>query len=266
MRVALGLEYRGTRYCGWQTQLSGCAIQDHLERALEKFLGARVATVCAGRTDTGVHAIAQVVHLDTDIVRDDVSWVRGTNTSLPADIRVVWAKQTTEDFNARFSAVSRTYRYVLLNDPVDSAMFNGLVGWFHAPLDIAMMQVAATALLGEHDFSAYRAAECQANSPVRTMLDASVARIGAGDQAHQLIALTFRANAFLHHMIRNIVGELVYVGAGRRSLAEFREILDGRDRKRAAPTFAPDGLYLCDIEYDARFGLPAVRSRHPFEI
>jgi tRNA pseudouridine38-40 synthase len=266
MRVALGLEYRGTRYCGWQTQSSGCAIQDHLERALEKFLGVRVATVCAGRTDTGVHAMAQVVHLDTEIVRDDVSWVRGTNTSLPADIRVVWAKQTSEDFNARFSAISRTYRYLLLNDPVDSAMFNGLVGWFHAPLDVAAMQLAATTLLGEHDFSAYRAAECQAKTPVRTMLDVNVARIGAGDQAQQLIAFTFRANAFLHHMIRNIVGELVYVGAGRRSLAEFHHVFAGRDRKRAAPTFAADGLYLCDIEYDARFSLPAVRRRHPFEI
>lgn len=264
MRVALGLEYRGTQYCGWQTQPTACAVQDHLEDALEKFLGEPAATVCAGRTDTGVHAIAQVVHLDTEIERDDVSWVRGTNSSLPADIRVVWAKHLGGDFHARFSANSRTYRYFLLNDPVDSAAFSGLVGWFHTPLDIAKMQAAAAGLLGEHDFSAYRAAACQAKTSVRTLVEASVDRIGNGDATHRMMVLTFRANAFLHHMVRNIVGELVYVGAGRRSLPEFREIFEGRDRTLAAPTFAPDGLYLCDIEYDARFGLPNARRRYPF--
>ena len=269
MRVALGLEYRGTKYCGWQTQLAGCAVQDHLEQALEKFLGTPVATVCAGRTDAGVHAMAQVVHLDTEIERDDVSWVRGTNASLPADIRVIWAKHVAGDFHARFSATSRTYRYLLLNDTVDSATMNGLVGWFHAALDIAQMQRATALLLGEHDFSAYRAAECQAKSPVRTMVEASVELMVSksnGDAGNQLIVFTFRANAFLHHMVRNIVGELVYVGAGRRSFLEFHEIFRGRDRTRAAPTFAADGLYLCDIEYDARFGLPATRRRHPFPV
>jgi tRNA pseudouridine38-40 synthase len=264
MRVALGLEYRGTRYCGWQTQPNGCAIQDHLERALEKFLGAAVSTTCAGRTDTGVHAMAQVIHLDTDIERDDVSWVRGTNASLPADIRVVWAKRVPADFHARFLASARTYRYFLLNAPVDSATFSGLVGWFHAPLDISKMREAATLLLGEHDFSAYRAAECQAKSPVKTMYAASIAPIGKVHDTQQLLAFTLRGNAFLHHMVRNIVGELVYVGAGRRSLAEFRDIFEGRDRTRAAPTFAPDGLYLCDIEYDARFDLPPIPWRQPF--
>lgn len=269
MRVALGLEYRGTRYCGWQTQLSGCAVQDQLERALAKFLGVPVATVCAGRTDTSVHAMAQVIHLDTEIVRDEISWVRGTNTSLAEDIRVVWAKHVAPDFHARFSAISRTYRYLLLNDTVDSAAFSGLVGWFHRPLDIAKMQEAATLLLGEHDFSAYRAAECQAKSPVKTIFGAGVEPMGNkrnSDETNRLIVFTFRANAFLHHMVRNLVGELVYVGAGRRSLAEFREIFAARDRTRAAPTFAPDGLYLCDIEYDAHFGLPPTRRRHPFEI
>ena len=264
MRIALGLEYRGTHYCGWQTQPAGCAVQDHLERALEKFLGAPVSIVSAGRTDTGVHALAQVVHLDTAIARDDISWVRGTNTSLPADIRVVWAKQMPEDFHARFSATSRTYRYVLLNAPVASAGFTGLVGWFHAPLNIAKMREAAALLLGEHDFSAYRAAECQARTPVKTMYEAGVERIGSFDEMHQLLMFQFRGNAFLHHMVRNVVGELVYVGAGRRSLAEFREIFNARDRTRAAPTFAPDGLYLCDIAYDARFGLPTIPNRSPF--
>ena len=267
MRIALGLEYRGTRYCGWQTQPTGCAVQDHLERALEKFLAEPAATICAGRTDTGVHAMAQVVHLDTEIERDDVSWVRGTNASLPADIRVVWAKQVAADFHARYSASSRTYRYLLLNDPVDNAAFNGMAGWFHAQLDIATMREAATLLLGEHDFSAYRAAECQAKTPVKTIFEATIEPVAGKvneDGTCNLLALSFRANAFLHHMVRNIVGELVYVGAGRRSLIEFREIFGSRDRTRAAPTFAPDGLYLCDIEYDARFGLPPVRRRHPF--
>ncbi len=269
MRVALGLEYRGIKYCGWQTQLAACAVQDHLERAIEKFLCEPVATVCAGRTDTGVHAMAQVVHLDTEIARDEVSWVRGINANLPGDIRVVWAKHVAEDFHARFSAITRRYRYLLLNDPVDSATMSGLIGWFHAPLDITKMQAAATLLLGEHDFSAYRAAECQAKSPLRTMVEANVewlTRNGDNAAANHVMQLTFRANAFLHHMIRNIVGELVYVGAGRRSLGEFREIFEGRDRTRAAPTFAAAGLYLCDIEYDARFGLPTFRRRHPFSV
>ena len=269
MRVALGLEYRGIKYCGWQTQLAACAVQDHLERAIEKFLCEPVATVCAGRTDTGVHAMAQVVHLDTEIARDEVSWVRGINANLPGDIRVVWAKHVAEDFHARFSAITRRYRYLLLNDPVDSATMSGLIGWFHAPLDITKMQAAATLLLGEHDFSAYRAAECQAKSPVRTMVEANVEWLKKNDDdtaANHLMLFTFRANAFLHHMIRNIVGELVYVGAGRRSLGEFREIFEGRDRTRAAPTFAAAGLYLCDIEYDARFGLPTFRRRHPFSV
>ena len=269
MRVALGLEYRGIKYCGWQTQLAACAVQDHLERAIEKFLCEPVATVCAGRTDTGVHAMAQVVHLDTEITRDEVSWVRGINANLPDDIRVVWAKHVTADFHARFSATSRSYRYLLLNDPVDSATMNGLIGWFHAPLDITKMQMAGSLLLGEHDFSTYRAAECQAKSPVRTMVEARVESMvekSSDTASNPLIVFTFRANAFLHHMIRNIVGELVYVGAGRRSLAEFREIFEGRDRTRAAPTFAAAGLYLCDIGYDARFGLPPFRRRHPFPV
>ena len=263
MRVALGLEYRGTHYCGWQTQPDGCAVQDHLERAIEKLLGEPIATVCAGRTDAGVHAIAQVAHLDTQIERDEISWIRGVNTSLPADIRVVWAKHVADDFHARFSATARTYRYFLLNDPVAPAAFTGLVGWFHAPLDIVAMRAAVSLLVGEHDFSAYRAAQCQAKSPVKILHNVTVARVVGDDETHQLIDIAFRGNAFLHHMVRNIVGELVYVGAGRRSLAEFREVFESRDRKRAAPTFAPDGLYLSDIEYDARFGLPRIPRGHP---
>jgi tRNA pseudouridine38-40 synthase len=263
MRVALGLEYRGSAYCGWQTQRSGCAIQDSLERALEKFIGLPCAAVCAGRTDTGVHAMAQVVHLDSPVVRDDAAWVRGTNSHLPADIRVRWARQVDDDFHARYAARTRTYRYFLLNDAVDTAAFVGLLGWFHIPLDVAKMQQAATMLLGEHDFSAFRAAACQAKSPVRIMASATV-EISASPLAQRLLVFSFCANAFLHHMVRNIVGELVYVGAGRRTLDEFVTVLNGRDRRCAAPTFAPDGLYLTDIDYDQRFALPSTPNLSPF--
>ncbi|MEO8384867.1 MAG: tRNA pseudouridine(38-40) synthase TruA [Betaproteobacteria bacterium] len=268
MRIALGLEYRGTRYCGWQTQLTGCAVQNHLERALEKFLGKKVSTTCAGRTDAGVHAMAQVVHLDSEVERDDVSWVRGTNTSLPADIRVVWAKPVAASFHARFSARTRYYRYLLLNDAVESATFHGLAGWFHGALDVDKMREAAQLLVGEHDFSSFRSAECQAKSPVRLMLDVSVTSAASSVHAGEtkgMMVLAFRANAFLHHMVRNIVGELVYVGAGRRSLAEFQQVFAARDRSCAAPTFAPDGLYLSCVDYPPEFNLPPVRLRHPFD-
>ncbi len=258
MRIALGLEYDGSPYCGWQSQPSGCAVQDHVEAALQRFLEAPARVVCAGRTDTGVHALNQVIHLDTEIVREPQSWVRGGNSHLPADIRILWAHPVPDEFHARFAARSRSYRYLLLNDAVAGAVAHGKMGWFHAPLDIALMRAATHTLIGEHDFSAFRAAECQAKTPVKTLYTADIADRG------KLIEFRFRANAFLHHMIRNIVGELVYVGSGRRSLAEFAAIFAGRDRARAAPTFAPDGLYLSDIEYDASFGLPSVTGRSPF--
>ena len=269
MRIALGLEYRGTRYCGWQTQLAGCAVQDQLDRALEKFLGEKVATTCAGRTDAGVHAMAQVVHLDSEVERDEVSWVRGTNSNLPGDIRVVWAKPVSANFHARFSASARSYRYLLLNDAVESATFNGLVGWFHGALDIDKMREAAQLLVGEHDFSSFRSVQCQAKSPVKLMHEAGVASLATSVLAGEtkgLMVFSFRANAFLHHMVRNIVGELIYVGAGRRSLAEFRRVFAAGDRSHAAPTFAPDGLYLCRVDYPAEFDLPPARARHPFDI
>lgn len=258
MRIALGIEYKGSGFCGWQSQTSGCGVQDCVEGALATFLGQPAAVVCAGRTDTGVHALAQVVHLDTGIMRDEASWVRGTNAMLPAEVRVIWARAVGDTFHARFSARSRTYRYILLNAAVDNALLQGLVGWFHAPLDVELMQQAAIELIGEHDFSAFRAAECQARTPVKTLYEASVSR------RREHLMFTFRGNAFLHHMVRNIVGSLVYVGAGRQSLNEFRKIFAGRDRKLAAPTFAAGGLYLSAIEYDDVFALPAFPARFPF--
>ncbi len=261
MRVALGIEYNGAGYCGWQSQPSGCGVQDHVESALNKFVAAsdaRVAVTCAGRTDTGVHAMAQVAHFDCETLRDESSWVRGTNTFLPPTIRILWAKQVSEQFHARFSARSRGYRYLLLNDCVDAGIMRGKVGWFHAPLDVAAMRTAAELLIGEHDFSSFRAAECQAKSPVKNLHEASISTQG------NIVEFSFHANAFLHHMIRNIVGGLVYIGAGRHSIDDFRRIFEARNRTLAAPTFAADGLYLTDIEYDEKFALPPARTRIPF--
>ena len=256
MRIALGLEYDGAAFCGWQTQPAGCAVQDHLEQALGRFTQTRVETTAAGRTDAGVHATAQVVHFDTPAEREAVSWVRGTNTSLNAAARVLWSARVPDDFHARYSARSRTYCYLLLDAPVAPAVLRGRIGWHHRPLDAGAMEQAAAALVGEHDFSAFRDAQCQARTPVRTLTRARVERRGA------LVAVTLSANAFLHHMVRNVVGALVYVGDGRQPIGWVAELLAARDRREAAPTFAPDGLYLAAIEYDPAFRLPAFPD-HP---
>lgn len=256
MRIALGLEYDGAAFCGWQTQPAGCGVQDHLERALAELAASRVEVVAAGRTDAGVHATAQVVHLDTQARRAEQAWVRGTNANLHPSARVLWSREVPADFHARFSARSRTYRYVLLNDGVAPGVLKGQVGWYHRPLDEGRMARAAQMLLGSHDFSSFRDAECQAKSPVRNLLESRVARRGA------YLVFSFRANAFLHHMIRNIVGSLVCIGAGKQPPEWIAELLAARDRRRAAPTFAADGLYLAGVEYDPGFGLPAFRP-HP---
>jgi tRNA pseudouridine38-40 synthase len=258
LRIALGLEYDGASFCGWQTQPSGCGVQDHLQAALSKFAAAPIEVTAAGRTDAGVHATAQVVHFDTGIARDASSWVRGPNTYLDAAARVLWAREVDPKFHARFSAVSRTYHYLLMNEPVAPALLRHRAGWFHRPLELAPMQEGARMLLGEHDFSAFRDAECQAKSPVRTLTESSIERRG------NLFVFRFSANAFLHHMIRNIVGALVYVGSGRQEPRWIAELLEARDRRLAAPTFAPEGLYLTRVDYDAAFELPRFRESLPF--
>jgi tRNA pseudouridine38-40 synthase len=250
-RIALGLEYDGRAFCGWQTQPSGCAVQDHVERALSGIAGVRVATLCAGRTDAGVHALAQVVHFDTPVQRPDTAWVRGGNALLPSSVAITWARPVPPDFHARYSAMRRSYRYVLLNRSVRPGADAGRVGWFHLPLDVDRMQSAARELIGEHDFSAFRSSECQARSPVRQLHALEVRRSG------DYIIMDFCANAFLHHMVRNIVGALVYVGKGAREQGWLAELLSGRDRTRSAPTFDAAGLYLSGVEYDRAFGLPA---------
>jgi len=253
MRIALGLEYDGSAFCGWQSQPGGCGVQDHLERALATFADRPVPVIAAGRTDTGVHATAQVVHFDTDAHRDDNSWVRGPNSYLDPRVRVLWARPVTDEFHARFSARSRTYHYLLLDDPVAPAALNARMGWFHKPLDVAAMSAAMGMFLGEHDFSSFRDAQCQAKTPVKVMHEARVERRG------NVIVFTFRASAFLHHMVRNLVGSLVYVGANRFDAEGLAKVFASRDRRNAAPTFAPDGLYLAAIEYDPVFALPAFR-------
>lgn len=249
-RIALGLEYDGSCFEGWQTQPHGRTVQDALERALARIAGARVATVCAGRTDTGVHATAQVAHFDPPEARSLSAWVRGVNSHLPPSVTVRWACPVADDFHARFAAQARQYRYVLHNSPTRPALLAGKVGWFHAPLAVEAMAAAAAVLVGRHDFSAFRAAACQAHSPVRDLSLARVSRLG------DYVIFDFRANGFLHHMVRNLVGALVYVGKGRHPPGWPGEVLAGRDRSRAAPTFSPDGLYLCGVDYGPDWSLP----------
>lgn len=250
MRLALGIEYDGSSFSGWQSQTHGNTVQDALERALGQIAAQRTQVICAGRTDAGVHALGQVVHFDTEVERPLNAWVRGTNAFLPASVAVTWAQPVADEFHARFSARSRSYRYILLDRPVRSAVDHGRVGWFHHRLDVAAMAEAAQLLLGEHDFSAFRAAECQAKTPIKTLHQANVRREG------ERIVFEFRADAFLQHMVRNMVGSLVYVGKGAHRPEWLAELLATRNRTRAAPTFSPHGLYLTKVEYEERWQLP----------
>ena len=251
MRIALGLSYSGTGYEGWQSQLSGNTVQDQLEKALGKFMGQPVRTLCAGRTDAGVHALMQVVHFDTSLQRDLPSWVRGTNAFLPRDIAVQWAHEVPDEFHCRGSAISRRYAYVLLESPVRPSVEAGRVGWVYRPMDEAAIRTAITHLIGEHDFSSFRAAQCQAKSPVKNISRIEVSR-RAGYWRFE-----FEANAFLHHMIRNIMGCLVAVGQGNHPPGWLAEVVAARNRDAAAPTFSPDGLYFLGPRYEAHYGLPA---------
>lgn len=260
MRVALGLGYDGARFSGWQTQPAARNVQDTLEAALAAIAGHAVATVCAGRTDAGVHATGQVVHFDTDARRPDTAWVRGVNASLPDDVAVRWALPVPNDFHARFAATARTYRYLLLQSPARSPLWHGRAGWSARPLDVSAMRQAAATLIGTHDFSAFRSSQCQAASPVRT-LD----RLDLEDRGG-LLVLTVRANAFLHHMVRNIVGALVAVGLARRPPDWTAALLASRDRTQGAATFSPAGLYLVDVAYPDRFALPTVRTPWPGDL
>ena len=254
MRLALGVSYNGQPYLGWQSQPSGQTVQDQLEKALSQFCDERVVTLCAGRTDAGVHGLMQVVHLDTERVREPFSWVRGTNRYLPADIAVQWAKDMPDSFHCRASAVARRYIYVLLESPVRPSLEAGRVGWSFRPLDAAAMRQAAQHLLGEHDFTSFRASACQALSPVKTLHRIDISCRGT-DMARYW-RFEFEGNAFLHHMIRNIMGCLVQVGQGLRPADWMREVVAARSRDAAATTFAPDGLYFAGPVYAPEWGLP----------
>lgn len=259
MKLAIGVSYCGAGLEGWQSQPSGNTVQDHLERAFSQIGGERIALTAAGRTDSGVHASAQVAHFDTSAARPESAWVRGVNALLPAGIAVQWAAPVGDDFHARYSAISRTYRYVLYNRAIRPALFAGRAGWFHLPLDLEKMHEAAKCLVGEHDFSSFRSAECQAKSPVRIVQSVAIRASGA----YFLFDVT--ANAFLHHMVRNVIGCLVYVGKGKHPPTWMAELIVARDRSRAAPTFPAEGLYLSRIQYDARWKLPAFPDMMPFD-
>ena len=251
MRIALGVCYRGLAYQGWQSQPDGNTVQDRLEKALAEFAATPLKTICAGRTDAGVHALNQVVHFDTELERDDTSWVRGTNRYLPGDIAIQWCRSVDARFHARASARGRRYVYILLQSPVRPALEAGAVGWSFRPLQGEAMQAAAQHLIGEHDFSAFRSAQCQAHSPVKTLRSITVARRGA------YWRIEFDASAFLHHMVRNVMGCLVAVGSGAKPPGWVARVLAARQRSIAAPTFAPDGLYFLGPYYDADHAIPS---------
>lgn len=251
MRVALGVSYDGLNFCGWQSQPSACGVQDALEAAITAIAQQPVRVHAAGRTDTGVHALCQVVHFETQVERPLSAWVRGVNANLPDSVRVEWAQVVDDEFHARFSAFSRSYQYLLYNAPVASALMAHKAGWFHLPLDFPAMQEAASYLIGEHDFSAFRASECQAKSPIRNLTQAEIQMSG-----HYFI-FSFSANAFLQHQVRNMIGALIYVGKGAYPPGYVKELLQKRDRKLSPPTFSPNGLYLTAVGYDEKWGLPS---------
>lgn len=254
MRIALGIEYDGANFCGWQSQSSGCGIQDALEKAVGSIAQQPIRIHAAGRTDTGVHALMQVVHFDTITERPISAWVRGVNAFLPDSVRVIWSQavegEVENEFHARFSARQRSYEYLLVNTPVAPAVLAKKAGWYHLPLNLAAMQTAAEYLLGEHDFSAFRASECQASSPIRTLQEVNIT---ANDDK---FIFRFSANAFLQHQVRNMIGALIYIGNGKQAPEYIKTLLQQKDRRLSPPTFSPNGLYLTGVAYEKSWELP----------
>jgi tRNA pseudouridine38-40 synthase len=250
MRLAAGLEYEGTAYAGWQAQNHAQGVQNLVEQALSRIADRPVSTVCAGRTDAGVHALGQVIHFDVGVERPLDAWLLGSNSHLPSDISLRWVRAVPPDFHARHSARARRYRYLIHNSRSRSGLYAHRAAWCTHPLDAQRMHAAAQSLLGEHDFSAYRAAECQSRSPNRNVLEITVARQG------EWLSIEVEANAFLHHMVRNIAGVLIAIGRGDQPGDWARQVLEGRDRRLGGVTAAPEGLYFLAARYDAAFGLP----------
>ena len=249
-RIALGVRYDGSLYHGWQSQENLRTVQQSLEYALSRVANHPISLTCAGRTDAGVHATSQVVHFDTDVTRSDYSWVFGANSNLPADISVTWASEVSRDFHARYSATARRYRYVVFNHSIRPGILRHAVGWFHSPLDEKQMQIAGQHLVGKHDFSAYRGAGCQANTPIRHVQHIDVARY------RRMVVIEIKANAFLLHMVRNIVGTLVAIGTGEQPTTWAKDVLESCDRRQGGVTIGPSGLYLVEVDYPEAFGLP----------
>ena len=266
MRIALGLQYDGTRFVGWQTQPSQNTVQDKVEQAIHAFIGDAgshtdpIRVTAAGRTDTGVHALGQVVHFDCGVERDPWSWVRGLNTFLPSDIVVNWAQTVDASFDARFSAFERSYVYALHAGPCRAPTVASRAGYLMMAadkwLDTAAMQMASEYLLGEHDFSSFRSSECQSKTPIKTVYDIQIL-----DQK-PWVYIVVRANAFLHHMVRNLVGSLLAIGQGRQSSSWLAEVLEAKSRQLAAPTFSPDGLYLARVGYPLKYQIPTPWLAH----
>jgi tRNA pseudouridine38-40 synthase len=256
MRIAAGVEYCGTRYLGWQKQDHGPTIQDCVEDALSAVADHEVTVHCAGRTDAGVHAVRQVVHFDTAARREPHNWMFGANVQLPSDISIVWVHPVSDVFHARHSAIGRGYRYVILNRKARPGLLPRLATWECRELDESRMAKAAGALLGRHDFSAYRAVECQARSPEREIRRLDVERSG------EYVSIHIEADAFLHHMVRNIAGVLMEIGMGRQPVDWARAVLESRQRTAGGVTAAPDGLYLVRVDYPAKFGIPHAGALH----
>ena len=250
MRIALGVEYDGSAFYGWQRQQSVISVQQLVEEGLSKIANHPVKVTCAGRTDAGVHATGQVVHFDTDSVRHRSAWTIGINGFLPSTVSVRWFKETSDDFHARFSATARRYRYIIHNSTLRSGILAGGVTTFFAPLDHELMHEAAQYLVGKQDFSAFRAVNCQANTPIRDLSHIHISRIG------DYVILDVRANAFLHHMVRNIVGSLLLIGCGEKPVDWIKTLLADKDRTKAGATAKPNGLYLVDVTYPEQFDLP----------
>ena len=260
MRIAFGVEYDGRAYVGWQKQKSGTGVQTVVEKALSQVANESVTTTCAGRTDTGVHAAAQVVHIDTDASRAAHNWVLGANSNLPADVSISWAKEVDKEFHARFSATSRSYRYLILNRPIRSGLWHQSAWWVHESLDTDRMHAAAERLVGRHDFSAFRASGCQARSPVREINAIVVERSGA------LVSISVTANAFLQHMVRNIAGVLAAIGTGQREPSWIQDVLESKNREAGGIAAPPHGLTLVGVEYPDRYGIPTNTAYPEFRL
>lgn len=249
MRIALMVEYDGSQYHGWQSQAGLCTVQHRVEQALSRVASEDVQVVCAGRTDTGVHAVGQIIHFDSDKDRTIRSWIHGANSFLPKDICVKWGREMPDTFHARYSALSRRYRYVILNTPIRPALLRCNVTWQYRQLDNQLMNEAAQYLLGENDFTSFRSVECQSNTPMRNIHECRVDRVG------DWVVIEVTANAFLHHMVRNIAGVLIAIGSGRKPVSWVGDVLQAKDRKMGAETAPAYGLYLYEIAYPEEYNV-----------